>query len=84
MFTNKRKPKMRPIQLPCAVQGRKAQRSFTGQGADEDIVVASARAYVSALNKMIPFLSISDRKLQREHSAAQALDSYDDGLAVPA
>jgi 2-isopropylmalate synthase len=32
------------------------QRGFSGSGADEDIVVASARAYVSALNKMICWL----------------------------
>lgn len=31
-------------------------RTFAGQGADGDIVVASTRAYVSALNKMIHFL----------------------------
>lgn len=30
-----------------------------GSGADEDIVVASARAYVAALNKMIGFISAS-------------------------
>ena len=31
-------------------------RMFAGQGADGDIVVASTRAYVAALNKMIHFL----------------------------
>lgn len=31
-------------------------RTFAGQGADGDIVVASTRAYVAALNKMIHFL----------------------------
>jgi 2-isopropylmalate synthase len=36
---------------------RKVQRSFSGNGADEDIVVASVRAYVTALNKMIGWLS---------------------------
>ena len=33
------------------------QRSFSGTGADSDIVVASARAYASALNKMIAFVA---------------------------
>jgi isopropylmalate/homocitrate/citramalate synthase len=37
--------------------GGKVQRLFSGSGADEDIVVASARAYVSALNKMIGWMS---------------------------
>ena len=36
--------------------GGKTQRSYSGSGANEDIVVASARAYVSALNKMISYL----------------------------
>ena len=35
----------------------KVQRTFTGQGSHEDIVVASARAYTHALNRMIGFLS---------------------------
>ncbi|WIA37513.1 hypothetical protein OEZ86_014425 [Tetradesmus obliquus] len=39
----------------------KVQRTFSGQGADEDIVVSSARAYVAALNKMIGFLSVVNR-----------------------
>ncbi|KAL4429865.1 hypothetical protein ABPG77_010982 [Micractinium sp. CCAP 211/92] len=38
-------------------KGGKTQRSFSGSGADEDIVVSSARAYVSALNKMISYIS---------------------------
>lgn len=40
-------------------QDRTVQRSFGGQGADGDIVVASTRAYVSALNKMIAHLVAS-------------------------
>eukprot|EP00898_Chlorokybus_atmophyticus_P002100 jgi/Chlat1/2891/Chrsp2S04657 len=38
-----------------AQTGVAVQRSFSGSGASPDIVVASARAYVSALNKMIGF-----------------------------
>ena len=34
-------------------RGGVVQRTFSGSGAHEDIVVASARAYVSALNKLI-------------------------------
>ena len=33
--------------------GGEATRKFSGAGSDGDIVVASARAYVAALNKMI-------------------------------
>ena len=39
------------------LQGRKFERVFSGNGADEDIVVGSARAYVSALNKLISYQS---------------------------
>lgn len=38
-------------------QDQTRQRLFTGQGADSDIVVASTRAYVAALNKMISHLA---------------------------
>lgn len=47
------------------------QRSFSGNGANQDIVVASARAYVSALNKLIAFVSASQR-------AADAADPAED------
>lgn len=50
------------VQTP---QGRQYQRTFSGTGADGDIVVSSARAYVSALNKLIGFLS-SRRKQQQQ------------------
>jgi hypothetical protein len=43
---------------------RKVQRSFSGNGADEDIVVASVRAYVTALNKMISWLSSYNKGLK--------------------
>jgi 2-isopropylmalate synthase len=36
-----------------STRGGKVQRTFSGSGAHEDIVVASARAYVSALNRLI-------------------------------
>ena len=44
--------------LRCCMdeQGRQSQRTFSGSGADEDIVVASARAYVSGLNKLVAFM----------------------------
>jgi len=40
-----------------SAQGGKTQRIYSGNGAHEDIVVSSAKAYVSAMNKMIGFLS---------------------------
>jgi len=41
-------------------QGRTYDRTFTGQGADDDVVVASTRAYVSALNKVIMYLKAQE------------------------
>ncbi|KAI8468616.1 MAG: 2-isopropylmalate synthase [Monoraphidium minutum] len=40
---------------------RVVQRSFSGNGADEDIVVASVRAYVAALNKMIGWMGANNQ-----------------------
>ncbi|KAL0021115.1 hypothetical protein WJX79_010332 [Trebouxia sp. C0005] len=42
-------------------QGRQFQRVFSGNGADEDVVVGSARAYISALNKLISYYSASNQ-----------------------
>lgn len=39
-------PTKQPASTLSAFQGGKTQRSFSGSGADEDIVVSSARAYV--------------------------------------
>jgi len=36
----------------CTVRLREGGREVLGQGADEDIIVASAKAYINALNKM--------------------------------
>jgi len=51
-------------------QAGKKQRTFSGTGADEDIVVSSARAYVGALNKMIGWLSVTARKGDASSPAA--------------
>ncbi|GLC41026.1 2-isopropylmalate synthase 1, chloroplastic [Pleodorina starrii] len=41
------------------------QRQFSGSGANVDIVVASARAYISALNKMIGWMSVAQKVAPR-------------------
>jgi 2-isopropylmalate synthase len=53
-----------------SARGVKTQRSYSGSGADEDIVTASARAYVSALNKMIAYLGAQERAAAAEGAAA--------------
>ena len=53
----------------CCLQGGATQRTFSGSGANEDVVVASARAYVSALNKLISFVSASQRAMEQVTSS---------------
>ncbi|KAG2492725.1 hypothetical protein HYH03_009137 [Edaphochlamys debaryana] len=64
------------------------QRQFSGSGANEDIVVASARAYISALNKMIGWMSVVVKVAPRTKPAVGAglssgasLASVDNGQA---
>lgn len=48
-------------------------KTFSGHGASTDIVVASARAYLSALNKMLAERDNLAAQMQRaEHTKAQA------------
>ncbi|KAK9818017.1 hypothetical protein WJX72_005722 [[Myrmecia] bisecta] len=71
-----------------SAQGGKYQRTFSGTGADEDIVVASARAYVSALNKMISFISTrSAASVAAPHSvdpSQESIDADESAFAVAA
>ena len=46
-------------------------RTFSATGADDDIVVSSVRAYVSAMNKLIGFISKSEERA-RDKEAADA------------
>ena len=61
-------------------QGGKTQRSYSGSGAHEDIVVSSARAYVSALNKMIAYLSAQEKAAEVAASGSSVDDA---GGAAP-
>jgi 2-isopropylmalate synthase len=45
-------------------QGRRYQRTFSGTASSEDVVVASARAYVSALNKFIGYIQSQQHAAQ--------------------
>jgi 2-isopropylmalate synthase len=58
----------------ASAQGNVTQRTYSGNGADNDIVVASARAYVSALNKMIGFLSAQEKAKAAAASASMSDD----------
>lgn len=50
------------------------QRTFNGNGADEDIVVSSARAYIAAVNKLIAFVNTQQQ--------AEASSSTNDAAAT--
>ena len=56
-----------------AQSGITSDRRFTGLGSDTDIVCASARAYVSALNKLLTF-SMRRKKQQMEEAAVDDVD----------
>ena len=47
------------------------RRTFGGHGADTDIVVASAKAYLSALNRMLAYSGYRDRPPEGEASAVR-------------
>eukprot|EP00199_Chlamydomonas_sp_CCMP681_P000381 CAMPEP_0119102884 /NCGR_PEP_ID=MMETSP1180-20130426/1484_1 /TAXON_ID=3052 ORGANISM="Chlamydomonas cf sp, Strain CCMP681" /NCGR_SAMPLE_ID=MMETSP1180 /ASSEMBLY_ACC=CAM_ASM_000741 /LENGTH=597 /DNA_ID=CAMNT_0007087261 /DNA_START=19 /DNA_END=1812 /DNA_ORIENTATION=+ len=54
----------------------KVSRTFSGSGSHEDICVSSARAYISALNKMLSWLGLENgAKLQHSNSSNRVLSS---------
>ncbi len=44
------------------------RRTFGGHGADTDIIVASAKAYLAAINKMLAFTGFEDRQPEGDSS----------------
>ncbi|URE22625.1 2-isopropylmalate synthase [Musa troglodytarum] len=52
-----------------ALTGETMRRAFSGSGASMDIVVSSVRAYISALNKMLGF--VSAMKASKENTEKQ-------------
>ena len=54
--------------------GNLEARTFTSTGADTDIVVSSARAYVAAINRMISFMRENAEKVAREEAEAAAAE----------
>jgi 2-isopropylmalate synthase len=51
-----------------------SQRKFSGSGSDTDIITSSARAYVSALNKLLSW------NMRRKDLAVQQADANGDGV----
>jgi len=47
------------------------KRTFGGHGADTDIIVASAKAYLAALNRMLAYTGFADRAPEGDSSTIQ-------------
>lgn len=54
-----------------ALTGEPFHRTFSGTGADMDIVISSVRAYVGALNKMMSFRKLLAKNIKPEGSAVK-------------
>lgn len=63
----------RPDSVVNPQSGETIHRSYGGYGADTDIIVASARAYLAALNKLL-VAQASDTRLPQADGAAVAAD----------
>lgn len=75
-----------PPTVDIFVQGHTHIRAFSGTGADNDIVVSSVRAYVSALNKLISFVSKSEKRaaedfLAKDKTAHNTDEAFVEALA---
>ena len=64
-----------------AQTGLEKIRKFSGSGSDNDIVTSSARAYVSALNKMLSWTM--RRNMLAQEAQKQADNSSNIGDAQP-
>jgi 2-isopropylmalate synthase len=58
-----------PLTVTNPQTGSQVPRSYSGTGASVDVVISSARAYISALNKMLTF-----SRVKRQPSAAMKSD----------
>ncbi len=65
-----------------AQTGLSKNRKFTGSGSDQDIVISSARAYVSALNKLSSWGMRRDMQEMAERKN-KASTTTQNGEAVP-
>lgn len=57
--------------------GLSRNRKFSGSGSDTDIVIASARAYVSALNKLLTW---NQRRREQQANGATDTTIEDDAI----
>jgi 2-isopropylmalate synthase len=60
--------------VPLGDTGRVAKREFLGRGADTDIIVASTKAYLFALNRLLAARRASKRRLGMTEEVRKALE----------
>ncbi len=71
-----------------ALQGHSHLRTFSATGADDDIVVSSVRAYISAVNKLMSYVSKSEKRdrekaaLEEGLAAQKSLKVADEGVVT--
>ena len=63
------------------MQGSSHVRLFTGTGADDDIVVSSARAYIAALNKLVKYVSQEEQRAADAAAAQHAAETSGRAMA---
>lgn len=66
-----------------AQTGLEKLRKFSGSGSDNDIVTSSARAYVSALNKMLSWTMRRNMVAQQEQKQDDDKSNIGDAQASP-
>jgi 2-isopropylmalate synthase len=61
-------------EVPVGETGQVERRAFLGRGADTDIIVASAKAYLFALNRLLAAQRASRRRLAMTEEVRKALE----------
>jgi 2-isopropylmalate synthase len=61
-------------EVPLGDTGQTEKRVFLGRGADTDILVASAKAYLFAINRLLAFQRASQRRQAMTDEVRKALD----------
>jgi 2-isopropylmalate synthase len=61
-------------EVPVGETGQVERRAFLGRGADTDIIVASAKAYLFALNRLLAAQRASQRRLAMTEEVRKALE----------
>lgn len=64
------------------LQGYSQVRTFSATGADDDIVVSSVRAYVSAMNRLIAYVAKSQQRASQEQTIEDGMVAQQEASPV--